>query len=142
VSGTVLGFDYGDKRIGVAVGETFTRSARPLATLAQDWPRIIGLIEEWRPSACVVGLPLTADGETQAVTTRALQFAATLRKRSGLPVHTCDERHSSLAAETTIKLRKAEGRRRAGAPSEIDAVAACLILEQWLNQTPTPSTPA
>lgn len=136
MNGPVLGFDYGDKRIGIAIGEALTRSARPLATVGQDWPRIEALLREWRPSACVVGLPLTADGGEQPVTTRARQFAAALRKRAGVPVHTCDERHSSLAAASEIKIRRAEGR---GA-SQIDAVAACLILEQWLNRNTTISS--
>lgn len=135
VRGPVLGFDYGDKRIGVAVGEALTGGARPLATIGPDWTRIAALLREWKPAACVVGLPLAADGAEQPVTTRARQFAAALRKRAGgIPVHTCDERHSSLAAASALKMRRSGG--RAARDVQIDAVAACLILEQWLSQNP------
>lgn len=125
-----LGFDYGSKRIGVAIGDSITCSARPLRTLAEDWPAIRALIAEWRPAALVVGLPLTEDGGEQKITPRARRFAQALAQHSGLPVYTCDERYSTLAAES--ELRAQAGRR--GSRPPLDAVAASIILEQWLQQ--------
>jgi putative Holliday junction resolvase len=136
--GAVLGFDYGRRRIGVAVGQRITRSASPVAAVAAladgpDWPRLIALLAEWRPAELVVGLPYNADGTPHDLTREAEAFARTLAERSGLAVHTVDERLSSVEAERALRERRAEGRRRV-AKGDVDAAAACVILESWLNR--------
>ena len=137
-AGSVLGFDYGRRRIGVAVGQHVTRSASPVATVAArddgpDWSRLLALLAEWRPTELVVGLPYNADGTPHDLTREAEAFARTLAERSGLAVHTVDERLSSVEAERALRERRAEGRRRV-AKGDVDAVAACVILESWLNR--------
>lgn len=141
--GTVLGFDYGKKRIGVAVGQTITASARPLTTVAMqsdgpDWTRIDALIAEWRPEALVVGLPRHLDGREHEFAAPVQSFAAALQTRYALPVHLIDERLSSHEAAQ----RAAEqGRRHAphtrAAKEEVDRLAAQVILESWLMQHAT-----
>ena len=125
---TALCFDYGEKRIGVAVGQTVTGTATPLATLAArdgtpDWSRVAALVAEWSPDALVVGLPLNMDGTEQALTARARRFANRLRGRHRLPLHFADERLSTREARA----------REDGAPREgRDALAAQVILEGWM----------
>lgn len=136
--GAVLGFDYGRRRIGVAVGQRVTRSATPVAAVAAreggpDWTRLLALVAEWRPTELVVGLPYNADGTPHDLTREAEAFARTLAERSGLAVHTVDERLSSVEAERALRERRAEGRRRV-AKGDVDAAAACVILESWLNR--------
>jgi len=135
---TVLGFDYGRRRIGVAVGQHITRSASPVAAVTArndgpDWARLDALLDEWRPAELVVGLPYNADGTPHDLTREAEAFARTLAERSGLAVHTVDERLSSVEAERALRERRAEGRRRV-AKGDVDAAAACVILESWLNR--------
>jgi len=130
-AGTVLGFDYGTRRIGVAVGQTITRSATPLLTLtsrdeAPDWNRITALIEEWKPSALVVGLPYNMDDTEAEIAPRARRFARQLEGRYHLPVHMVDERLTSLEAERMLGPGAEEDGR-------VDALAAVLILETWLG---------
>ena len=132
-----LGFDYGAKRIGLAVGDAFTGSARPLPAVANgrqpDWEALAKTLKEWRPAACVVGLPVDLDGKDQAVTVHARAFAEQLRTRYGVPVHLCDERLSSRAADDEIRNARADGRmNRRVRSGDRDGVAARLILEQWL----------
>ncbi|MDN5862813.1 MAG: Holliday junction resolvase RuvX [Salinisphaera sp.] len=135
--GVVLGFDFGTRRIGVAVGNTLSANARPLTTLpahdAPDWPAIANLLESWRPTALVVGLPLDAAGHEQLITGQARAFMHELGLRSGLPVHGCDERYSSLAAQTGLRAARALGTRsRRLRKADTDAAAACIILDAWL----------
>jgi putative Holliday junction resolvase len=135
---TVLGFDYGRRRIGVAVGQHITRSASPVAAVTArndgpDWARLDALVAEWRPAELVVGLPYNADGTPHDLTREAEAFARTLAERTGLAVHTVDERLSSVEAERALRERRAEGRRRV-AKGDVDAAAACVILESWLNR--------
>ena len=125
-AGTVLAFDFGTQRIGVA---------HPLATIAATAGRtqfeaIGALIEEWRPVLLVVGLPTHADGTAHAMTARALRFARQLEGRFGLPVTCYDERHTTQDAE--LALRGAGVRGRAGR-SVRDQVAAQLILQAYLD---------
>ena len=131
-NGCILGFDYGERRIGVAVGEHLTRTARPLTTLTSrdgkpDWTAIHRLLEEWHPARLVVGLPLHLDGKEQSMTDRARRFGNQLHGRFGLPVSYADERLTS--AEAT-RLLAGKGRNKAA----IDKVAAQLILQSWLEQ--------
>lgn len=132
-----LGFDYGAKRIGVAVGDAVTGSARPLPTVANgrqpDWDKLAKALKEWRPAGCVVGLPVDLDGNDQAITTQARAFAEQLRSRYGVPVYLCDERLSSRAADDELRNARADGRKNRRVRSgDRDGVAARLILEQWL----------
>ncbi|MGQ0501304.1 MAG: Holliday junction resolvase RuvX [Panacagrimonas sp.] len=132
-----LAFDFGQKRIGVAVGDVITASARPLPTLASaaqpDWPGIQRLLAEWRPQALVVGLPLNDDGTEQPVTREARLFAEQLRQRSQLPVHLADERFSSRAADDALRDARSSGRMsRRVRKGDRDGEAARVILEQWL----------
>jgi putative Holliday junction resolvase len=133
-----VGFDYGAKRIGVAVGDRLTRLARPLPAVTNgrqpDWDRIEKILKEWRPAACVVGLPIDLDGNDQLITAHARAFAAQLRTRYGVPVHLCDERLSSLAADEELRAARSDGRMsRRVRKGDRDGVAARLILEQWLG---------
>ncbi len=136
----VLGFDYGARCIGVASGNRISQSARPLAPLpAQagqpDWSRVDALLAEWKPEALVVGLPLTLDGGEQAVTRGARAFADTLTRRSGLPVHLMDERHTSQEAARRFAAQRAAGSARRRDAANLDSLAAAVILENWLTQT-------
>lgn len=135
----VLGFDYGARCIGVASGNRISQSARPLAPLpAQagqpDWSRVDTLLAEWKPEALIVGLPLTLDGGEQAVTRGARAFADTLTRRSGLPVHLVDERHTSQEAARRFAAQRAAGSARRRDAANIDSLAAAVILESWLTQ--------
>ena len=135
MSGIVLGFDYGHKRIGVATGQALTGTATPLATMTNPhlagWSDVDALLAQWRPAHLVVGLPLAADGAETVVSLAARQFAAAIGKRSGAPVALVDERLSSHEAEARLL---ADGRRHEAVRRERDAVAAAIILETWLAE--------
>lgn len=130
--GTLLGFDYGTRKIGVAVGQTLTGTATPLETLQlvnqqPDWVRIAHLIDEWRPEALVVGLPLDLDDSETDATTPARRFSRQLAGRFSLKVYLADERFTSFEARDRLghKAKRWE---------EYDAMAAKLILETWLDE--------
>lgn len=132
----LLGFDFGMKRIGVAIGQTVTQTARPLETLqAKDgipvWASIEKLIEKWQPGALVVGIPLNMDGTEQKITGNARQFAATLRERFHLPVYEMDERLTTKAAREQLF---AKGGYKALQDGQVDGVAAQLILQNWFAE--------
>ena len=131
---TLLGFDYGLKRIGVAVGQELTGTASALTTVAArdgkpDWDAITRLIQEWQPDAVVVGLPLNMDGSDHELSRRARRFGNQLHGRYNLPAHFIDERLSSLQAEAL--LRGSSHRKE-----DIDKLAAQVILETWLSAPP------
>jgi len=133
---TVLAFDFGTRRIGVAVGNTLTRIAHPLATLAADdasrgFDAIAALIDEWRPQQLVVGLPMHADGTAHAMTAQSRAFARELGRRCGLPVALEDERYTSEVAQSTLTAQR-RGRRADRALR--DQVAAQIILQAWLDR--------
>ena len=135
--GTVLGFDVGARRIGVAVGSAFGHGARALAVIDVhgdhiDWQAIDRLQQEWRPDGLVVGDPMTLDGGDQPVRERAHAFARELQVRYGVPVVLMDERSSSIEAAQRFALDRAEGRRRRRDAAALDAVAAAVIIERWL----------
>lgn len=136
---TYLCFDYGARRIGVAVGETLTRAARPLATLANgespDWRALEQVVRDWLPAGLVVGLPLDDDGREQPITASARRFSEALRERFALPVHLADERYSSRAADAELRHARASGRMpKRVRKGDRDGQAARLILEQWLSE--------
>lgn len=131
----LLGFDYGSKRIGVAVGQVVTRTATALETLESrnqrpDWNGVSRLVKEWQPEALVVGLPLTLEGTEQDMTAAARRFGRQLQGRYGLTVHFADERLS-----TYVATRRLAGPRY-GQRAWVDREAARLILQTWLNQSP------
>ena len=130
-SGTVLAFDFGEKRIGVAVGEWQLLQAHPLTTLhgeanAERFTAIAALIEEWQPASLVVGRPLSLDGTEHAMTARCTRFANQLRGRFGLDVEYAEERLSSVEAAERLR---AAGTARRNARQHLDAIAAQLILQ-------------
>jgi putative Holliday junction resolvase len=132
---TVLAFDFGTRRIGVAVGNTILRAARPLATIvaerdADRFAAIAALLAQWQPQLLVVGIPVHADGAAHAMTVRARKFARQLAGRFGLPVELADERHTTELAQSALD---AAGAGRGGRDTR-DAVAAQLILQGWFDE--------
>lgn len=143
--GTVLGFDVGARRIGVAVGSTFGHGARALAVVdvhasGPDWPAIERLLKEWRPDGIVVGDPMTLEGGDQPIRQRAHAFAREIHGRCKLPVVLVDERLSSIEAAQRFASDRAEGRKRRRDAEALDAVAAAVIIERWLA-SPDDATP-
>ena len=135
---TFLAFDYGERHVGVAVGQTITGTASPLSTLAvrrgvPDWDAIARLVADWRPDALVVGEPLLMDGGTQPMTRQARRFGHALARRFGLPVHTADERLTTVEARAELAARGELRGHEADHP-----VAARIILESWLNRREPP----
>ena len=134
--GTVLGFDVGARRIGVAVGSAFG-IPRAIAVVdvrdgSPDWPRIERLYKEWRPDGLIVGDPMTLDGGDQPIRKAARAFARELRSRMKVPVVMIDERNSSLEAAQRFADQRAEGRKRKRDAETLDAMAAAIIVERWL----------
>ncbi|SDK18503.1 putative holliday junction resolvase [Methylophilus rhizosphaerae] len=135
ISGTILAFDFGEKRIGVAVGDTLLKLAHPLLTIeaednASKFAQIDTLLREWQPALLVVGLPMTMNGEAHAMTVLAQKFAQRLEGRFNLPVMMVDERLSS--AEAAQSLREAGIRGRAQ-KAHLDQVAAQTILQSYFD---------
>lgn len=133
-----LGFDVGTRMIGVAVGNPLTATARALDVVTvrggdPDWSKLDRLIGEWQPDALVVGLPLQLDGSEQPMTRTARDFGNRLRKRYGLDPIYCDERNSSKEAARRFATQRAAGARRRRDGQRIDADAAAIILETWLQ---------
>ena len=133
--GTVLAFDFGEKRIGVATGETLLGSAHPLTVIHAEsnddrFAAIGKLVDEWRPVQLVVGLPTHADGTPHDMTRLATKFAERLQRRFKLPVALADERLTSLDAEARLR---ETGRNARTAKPLLDAVAAQLILQTWFE---------
>jgi len=130
--GTLLGFDFGPRKIGVAVGQRVTGSASALTTVRSrrdkpDWERIGQLVSEWNPQAAVVGLPFNMDDTEGEIAPGARRFARQLQGRFGLEVHLVDERLTSLEAQRHLG-------KNAASLEAIDAMAAKLILETWLGE--------
>ena len=135
-----LAFDYGERRIGIACGDTLTRSARPLKTLERKphtpWTEIAALVGEFSPSKFIVGLPYNMDGSDTLLTQTAREFANELSARFARPAILVDERLSSRAAAEELRDARAAGRkRRRVTRADIDQVAAKVLLEQWLRQS-------
>jgi putative holliday junction resolvase len=137
--GTVLAFDFGQQRIGVAVGETMLAQAHPLTVLHgaandQRFAAIASLLAEWQPERLIVGLPAHLNGVEHEMSARCRRFAHQLEGRFRLPVDLADERLSSRDAE--VRLREA-GRDARHAKPVLDAVAAQLILQTWFDEHAT-----
>ena len=134
---TVLAFDFGTRRIGVAMGNTLIRAAHPLTTIDDDanatrFAAIAALITEWQPGLLVVGLPTHADGTPHDMTRRAERFSRQLAERFGLPVHRVDERWTTEVAQSRLDAAGAQGR---SGRALRDQVAAQLILQSWFDDT-------
>ena len=134
----LIGLDVGEKRIGVATGETLLNSAHPLTTIHAEsnddrFAAIGKLIAEWQPTQLVVGLPTHADGTPHDMTRLATKFAERLQRRFNLPVAFADERMTSLDAEARLR---ETGRNSKSAKPLLDAVAAQLILQTWFESSP------
>lgn len=132
--GTFIGFDFGERRIGVAVGEAATRIASPIGAIdaaANDarFRAIAKLVDEWKPAGLVVGRPRHADGSEHAVAKLAEKFARRLAARHGLPVAFVDETLSSAEAESRLR----GTRTRAAREGDVDALAATVILQSFLD---------
>ncbi len=136
---TLLAFDVGGRRIGVAVGNTVSMSARELGVLdmrdgGPDWPTLDRWIREWRPNRLVVGDPATLDGGDQPVRAMARRFGREAGARYRLPVEQVDERTSSIEAAQRFAAGRAAGQRKRHQATQLDAVAAAIILERWMRE--------
>jgi putative Holliday junction resolvase len=136
---TVLGFDYGKARIGVAVANTLTGIATPQSTVtaregAPDWDAVSRCLKEWQPARLVVGMPRKLDGTDSAMQEPILRFIRQLEGRYHLPVDVVSEQLSSREAEQRLKSARQAGRKRKVRKEEIDQVAAAIILESWLQE--------
>jgi putative Holliday junction resolvase len=134
---TILAFDFGLRRIGVAVGQTVTGSAGPVGVVSNgregpDWRRIELLIREWGAARLVVGMPLNADGSRSEISTEVDRFMAGL-ERFSLPVEAADERYSSSEAAQMLVAKRKLGMRGKLSKARLDAAAATLIAERWLK---------
>lgn len=135
ITQVLLGFDFGMKRIGVAVGQTLLKKATPLMTLAAksgqpDWLIIAKLIKEWGVNALVVGIPINIDGTSQTVTEDAKKFSQALHTHFNLPVYEVDERLTTKEARQRVF---EQGGYKQLQKEQIDSIAAKLILEQWFQ---------
>jgi len=135
---TVLAFDFGLKRIGIAGGDTLTRQTTARAAAAvhagtPDWQAIAREVRALTPAVLIVGAPYNADGSEGTLLARARRFAAELERRFALPVQLVDERFSSLEAHQALKARRASGRRRRIQRADIDSAAAAVILGRWFQ---------
>jgi len=134
---TVLGFDFGTKYIGVAVGYTSPLMAQPLTSLIAQkgeppWKEIDALIKTWSPDALIVGMPLNMDGSEQPMTQSARLFSENLKQRFHLPIFTVDERLTTIEARARLF---SSGGYKALQKKAIDSVSAQLIVEMWLEST-------
>jgi putative pre-16S rRNA nuclease len=136
----LLAFDFGTRRIGVAVGQTFTGSATAVGTLpardgTPDWAAVDTCIAQWAPTRLLVGLPYNMDGSETTTTAACRAFGQKLARRSGLPVDYVDERLTSATAYDELRSERRSGTRsRRIRPQDIDANAARVILETWLRE--------
>jgi putative holliday junction resolvase len=137
---TIVAFDFGRKRIGVASGDTLTRTAHPRSTISNrpegvpDWSALRKVLAELQPARLAVGEPYNADGSPSALTEAARRFARALGRPRSLPVDLVDERWSSLDAEERLRAQRASGeRRRRVTREDVDAAAAAVILERWFD---------
>ncbi len=141
---TYLAFDFGEKRIGIAIGSDITESANALSTISatnddERFKAIAPLVNDWQPAAFVVGLPSHPDGTPHAMTARAEKFSRQLKGRFNRPSHLVDERYSSVEAEYTIAQR---GGKKAKSKEAIDAEAAATILRRFFESGAHRSTAA
>jgi len=135
---TVIAFDFGLKRTGVAVGNTLTGSSTPECTLTAkneqpDWDGISKLIEDWKPTQIVVGLPVELDGTENPLKKRIDRFCNQLNGRYNLPVDQENEQFTSIEAAGRLKQLRQSGRKKKVKKEEVDKIAASIILESWMQ---------
>ena len=133
---TFLGFDFGMKNIGVAVGQELTHTANPLTVIKAregipNWDQIQALIDEWQPQKLIVGLPYNMDGSEQEMTAAARRFGNRLNGRFHLPVEWQDERLSTFEALDQLGI---QSKMQSNNREDVDRISAQLILQSWLNQ--------
>lgn len=138
---TLLGFDFGLRRIGVAVGNRQFGTASALDTLicppsGPDYNAIGALVREWRPARLIVGSPVSLDGKENDMTRAADKFARKLAHEFNLPIERVDERHTSVEAEDMIRRARQAGRKRRARATDVDKLAAQVILQSWLDRQP------
>lgn len=136
-----LAFDYGEKRIGVASGNSLSKTAAALAVVPNssgtpDWQQLDELVQSWQPVALLVGDPLTEIGDVVEITRQARGFAKRMGKRYKIPVHMLDERHSSMEASGIIKQQRQQGARGRTRKGDLDKVAAAILMERWFEANP------
>jgi putative Holliday junction resolvase len=137
IEGSVLGFDVGRRRIGVAIGSALGGGARPVAVIdvhddIADARQLQKVMREWRPAGCVVGDPQTLSGEDQPIRVFARAFAQMLKREFKIPVVMMDERSSSVEAAQGFAQRRAEGRAKRRDAHALDAIAAAIFVERWI----------
>ena len=135
----VIAFDFGLKRTGVAVGNLLTASASPECTLyskddSPNWDAITNLINEWKPSQLVVGMPNELDGTESPLKKAVDRFCNQLRGRYNLKVDTENEQFTSIEAAQRLKQLRQSGRKQKVAKDEVDKIAAAIILESWMQK--------
>lgn len=135
----VLGFDVGTRRIGVAFGQRITNTAQIVDVVkcgehGADWSKVDAILKAWSPEGLVVGLPLSLDGHDQSMTQFARQFAELLKSRYALPVYLFDERYTSQEANRRFADYRKQGQLRKQDAAKLDALAACVIVENFLNE--------
>lgn len=136
---TLLSFDVGARRIGVAVGNSLSGTARPVGVLdvfetGPNWPALDAWVREWLPNGLIVGDPLTQSGENQPARVKAIQFARELDKRYRKPISLMDERNTSIEAAQRFADSRARGESKRHQADQLDAWAAVIILERWFQQ--------
>ncbi len=137
--GVYLAFDYGERRIGIACGNTISGSVMPLCVVSNrsgtpHWEQIEAEVLRWQPVGLIIGDPLTVAGEIQEITRQARGFAKRAGKRFELPVYLVDERYSSLEADQQLKLRRRMGLQGKTRRADTDKLAATIVLQRWLDE--------
>jgi putative Holliday junction resolvase len=138
---TVLGFDFGTKYIGVAVGQTITHLATPITSIpaldgVPDWAVVKQLVDSWKPDLLLVGIPLNMDGTEQPMTTYARHFSVILKQKTGLKIVEIDERLSTWEAkQRVLAQKKHKNPRSQAALNDINATSAAILVEQWLLES-------
>ena len=135
---TLFGIDFGTRKIGVAVGQTLTRTAMGIGVIAvreriPDWDALDKLVQQWKPGAFVVGMPYNMDGSDSDMTARARHFARTLTERYAKPCHEVDERLSTRAARDISRDNAELLGKKYNDKAKVDAIVAQLLLESWLS---------
>ena len=138
---TVLGLDYGTKKMGVAVGQTLTRTAMgigviPVKQRQPDWAQLDTLVQRWKPGAFVIGMPYNMDGSESPMSEAARQFALTVSARYDRHCHTIDERLSTREAREITRENNERIGKKHNDRAKVDAMAAQLLLESWFDTHP------
>jgi len=132
-----IGIDFGLANIGIAIGQSITKTASALITIHVNkkftWDKFDDVINQWKPAAIIIGKPLNEDGQEQLTTKQAHNFAKKLKRRYHLPVHEVDERYSSLEAQDEFADARKQGKAKKKHGKNLDAHAAKNILQRWLD---------